>query len=247
MQVNLNRKQNPTLELIGSEEVQAIVGTITPPEAMVVSEIGKATRDMPIICLRARCLLDSVDASALYNMQGVLGCRINFLDSTESFRRFKTKFRKRYGTRYAVEEEYSSPSIYTLRDYDTAWTITQANATSKELLKQLLSSNFEGLSGRIRFRDKTLLQHRTFQTINVVGKSYREVAIWSPDMKESTLELFVKVSYDQGLCFRSRYCAPGKKARPFHTGQGKGDTKVGIYIFLMNVAKLSHVGSSRKS
>ncbi|GMI82636.1 GLUTAMATE RECEPTOR 2.7, glutamate receptor 2.7 [Hibiscus trionum] len=132
-------------------------------------------------------LLDSVDASALYNMQGVLGCRINFVDSTESFRRFKTKFRKSYGTRYAEEEEYSSPSIYALRAYDAAWTIaeamgkSQANATSKEIFKQLLSSDFEGLSGRIRFRNKTLLQHRTFQIINVVGKSYREVAIWSPD------------------------------------------------------------------
>ncbi|KAK8988889.1 hypothetical protein V6N11_030261 [Hibiscus sabdariffa] len=50
--------------------------------------------------------------------------------------------------------------------------------------------------------------------------------------------------FNLGLCFRSRDC--GKKARPFHTGQGKRDAKVRIYIFLMNVAKLSHVGSSRE-
>lgn len=106
-------------------------------------------------------------------------------DSSKSFRRFKTKFRKHYGTRYAEEEEYSNPSIYALRAYDAAWTIAEAmdkspaNATSKELFKQILSSNSEGLSGRIRFRNTTLLKHLpTFQVINVVGKSYREVAIW---------------------------------------------------------------------
>ncbi|KAK8646601.1 hypothetical protein V6N13_120381 [Hibiscus sabdariffa] len=132
-------------------------------------------------------LLDSVDASALYNMQGVLGCRTNFVDSAKYFRQFKTKFRKLYGTRYAEEEEYSNPSIYALRAYDAAWAIAEAmdksrvNATSKELFKQILSSNFEGLSGRIRFRNNTVLQHQTFRIINVVGKSYREVAIWSPD------------------------------------------------------------------
>ncbi|XVF36282.1 hypothetical protein REPUB_Repub19eG0044700 [Reevesia pubescens] len=132
-------------------------------------------------------LLDSVDSSALYNMQGVFGFRTNFIDSSKSFRQFKTKFRKNYGTRYAEEEEYSNPSIFALQAYDAAWTIAQAmeklqaNATSKELLKQILSSNFEGLSGKIRFGNATLLQNRTFQIINVIGKSYREVAVWSPE------------------------------------------------------------------
>lgn len=72
-------------------------------------------------------------------------------------------------------------------ELDAAWTIAEAmdkspaNATSKELFKQILSSNFEGLSGRIRFRNTTILQHLpTFQVVNVVGKSYREVTIWSP-------------------------------------------------------------------
>ncbi|KAL1170469.1 hypothetical protein V6Z11_A05G215700 [Gossypium hirsutum] len=111
-------------------------------------------------------------------------------DSSKSFRRFKTKFRKHYGTRYAEEEEYSNPSIYALRAYDAASTVAEAmdkspaNATSKELFKQILSSNSEGLSGRIRFRNTTLLKHLpTFQVINVVGKSYREVAIWSPQLR----------------------------------------------------------------
>ncbi|OMO78932.1 Extracellular ligand-binding receptor [Corchorus capsularis] len=133
-------------------------------------------------------LLDSVDSSVLYNMQGVLGFRTNFVESSKSFRQFKTKFRKKYGIKYSEEEEYSNPSIFALRAYDAAWTIaqslekTQANATSEELLNQILSSNFEGLSGRIRFENSTLLQQGTFQIINVVGKSYREIAVWSPEL-----------------------------------------------------------------
>ncbi|TYI28097.1 hypothetical protein ES332_A05G220200v1 [Gossypium tomentosum] len=87
-------------------------------------------------------------------------------DSSKSFRR------------YAEEEEYSNPSIYALRAYDAASTVAEAmdkspaNATSKELFKQILSSNSEGLSGRIRFRNTTLLKHLpTFQVINVVGEN----------------------------------------------------------------------------
>ncbi|XVE70082.1 hypothetical protein DITRI_Ditri10aG0043300 [Diplodiscus trichospermus] len=132
-------------------------------------------------------LLDSVDSSALYNMQGVLGFRTNFIDSSNSFRQFKAKFRKNYGTRYTEEEEYSNPSIFALQAYDATWTIARAmeksqeNATSKELFQQIISSNIEGLSGKIRFENDTLLQHGTFQIINVVGKSYREIAVWSPE------------------------------------------------------------------
>ncbi|XWS25609.1 hypothetical protein CRYUN_Cryun27aG0082500 [Craigia yunnanensis] len=323
------RAASSALELIGSEKVQAIIGTITPQEATLVSEIQKATRDMPIISLTSsratvpaalrnqlpffvqmandinlnvQCiaaivnnflwrkvtviyeqnndfsgdsgfitllsdslrladseiehhaafsplsslsdqngaieeklrklksksnrvfivvqsslqfavllfekakqmammekgyvwivtdeiasLLDSVDSSAFYNMQGVLGFRTNFIDSSKSFKQFKTRFRRLYAKRHPDEEEYSNPSSFALRAYDAAWTIAQAvenpqaTVNSKELFKQILSSNFEGLSGRIRFENATLLQHRTFQIINVVGKSYREVAVWSPE------------------------------------------------------------------
>nr|KJB58505.1 hypothetical protein B456_009G212500 [Gossypium raimondii] len=171
-------------------------------------------------------LLDSIDSSALYNMQGVLGFRTRFIDSSKSFRR------------YAEEEEFSNPSIYALRAYDAAWTIAEAmdkspaNATSKELFKQMLSSNFEGLSGRIRFRNTTLLKHLpTFQVINVVGEN---TTFGNMTMKElgpiywpgglqtvpkgwtsfefdedkplkigvparGAFNLFVKVSYDQGI------------------------------------------------
>ncbi|XP_022766476.1 glutamate receptor 2.7-like [Durio zibethinus] len=177
------RSKSNTVFIVVKSSIQFAVLLFEKAKQMAMMEKGYVW----IVTDEIASLLDSVDFSALYNMQGILGCRTNFIDSSKSFRRFKTKFRKNYGMRYAEEEEYSNPSIFALQAYDAAWSIaqgmkkSQANATSRELFKQLLSSNFEGLSGRIRFENASLLQHGTFQIINVVGKSYREIAVWSPE------------------------------------------------------------------
>ncbi|KAK4859850.1 hypothetical protein QYF36_012890 [Acer negundo] len=132
-------------------------------------------------------LLHSLDSSVFDNMQGVLGFRTNFIQSSKSFRQFKTKFRKMYQLKYPEEEEYSNPSIFALRAYDAVWTIAQAiekkspqeKIPSAKLLENMLSSNFEGLSGKIEFKNGKLAENSTFQIINVVGTSYKEMAYWS--------------------------------------------------------------------
>ncbi|KAJ6679112.1 GLUTAMATE RECEPTOR [Salix purpurea] len=43
-----------------------------------------------------------------------------------------------------------------------------------------LRTIFEGLSGTVRFENNVLWQSPSFQIINVVGKSYRVMAVWSP-------------------------------------------------------------------
>ncbi|KAJ4841542.1 hypothetical protein Tsubulata_001750, partial [Turnera subulata] len=124
-----------------------------------------------IITDEVASLLNSVDPSVVDNMEGVIGFRTNFERSSKSFKQFKTRFRRYYESRYPAEEEYSNPSIFALRAYDATLAIAQAlersqgNITSKELAKGVLSSNFEGLSGKV---------------INVVAESYREMALWSP-------------------------------------------------------------------
>ncbi|KAL5558846.1 hypothetical protein UlMin_035057 [Ulmus minor] len=130
-------------------------------------------------------LLDSTDAAVKLNMQGVLGIKTTFEDSRKAFGHFRNRFRRFYGSKYPEEEEHSSPSIFALRAYDAICAISQAlrnlqeNFTPKDLSETLLSINFRGLSGKIRFKNGTLSQSPTFQIINVVGKSYREVAFWS--------------------------------------------------------------------
>jgi hypothetical protein len=130
-------------------------------------------------------LLDSVDSSITYNMQGVLGFKTSFVSSSEAFKEFKIKFRNKYVSEYP-EEENANPSIFALRAYDAAWAIagtikkSQGRVTSKKLLDNILSSNFDGLSGKISFKNGTLSQLPIFRIINVVGKSYREIGFWSP-------------------------------------------------------------------
>jgi hypothetical protein len=45
-------------------------------------------------------LLDSVDSSITYNMQGVLGFKTILESSSENFKQFKIKSRKKYGSKY---------------------------------------------------------------------------------------------------------------------------------------------------
>ncbi|KAL6212460.1 hypothetical protein ACLB2K_017680 [Fragaria x ananassa] len=152
-------------------------------------------------------LLDSVDNSVKYNMQGVIGIKTNFIESTKNFTKFKTRFRRLYGLQYPEEEENSSPSIFALRTYDTMHAIALAmkNVATKYLSQEIVSTEFQGLSGMMEFKNGMLSQSPTFQIINVFGRSYSEIAFWSPhfgfsdnrnkhlDMKERTNHNYVQV------------------------------------------------------
>ncbi|KAG4953535.1 hypothetical protein JHK87_039129 [Glycine soja] len=127
--------------------------------------------------------LDSLDSSVMFNMQGVVGCKTNFMEMSETFKRFKFMFRRKFGLEYPEEENSQLPSIFALRAYDAVWTITHALKKSQgnfSLSENILHSNHEGLSGKISFKDKMLLEPPTFKIVNVIGKGYKELANWSP-------------------------------------------------------------------
>ncbi|GFP91628.1 glutamate receptor 2.7 [Phtheirospermum japonicum] len=128
-------------------------------------------------------LLDSIDLSVIRNMQGVVGLKTDYADDKDYLRDFKTKFRRKYGSEYPNEEENTNPSIYAFRAYDAIWSLVKALQNgSNELTKSILSSvDFEGLSGRISFKNGLLSQKPVFRIVNLIGKSYQEVAIWSPE------------------------------------------------------------------
>ncbi|PPD78429.1 hypothetical protein GOBAR_DD24623 [Gossypium barbadense] len=48
------------------------------------------------------------------------------------------------------------------------------------LLKNILSSNFTGLSGEIHFQQGKLLHDPILRIVNVIGKSYNELDFWLP-------------------------------------------------------------------
>ncbi|KAG5613083.1 hypothetical protein H5410_024364 [Solanum commersonii] len=139
-----------------------------------------------IISNNMASLLDSVEPSVLLNMQGVIGFKANVNEKTECFREFNAKFRKKYRSQYPEEEGYPSPSSYALKAYDATWATAKAmqklsRSNSSELVKSILLSDFEGLSGKVSFKNGMLYQKPTFRIINVIGKSYREVSFWSPE------------------------------------------------------------------
>ncbi|KAL0438725.1 UNVERIFIED_CONTAM: Glutamate receptor 2.5 [Sesamum latifolium] len=133
-------------------------------------------------------LLDSVESSVILNMQGVLGLKTDYADTTGYYKEFKSKFRRKYSLKYPTEEENSSPSVYSFRAYDAVSALVKAfqnsegkKINSTELTHRVSSSNFQGLSGEIRFKNGLLSHKPIFRIVNVIGKSYREVAMWSPE------------------------------------------------------------------
>ncbi|KAF8411017.1 hypothetical protein HHK36_003556 [Tetracentron sinense] len=131
-------------------------------------------------------LLDSANPSVISSMQGILGIKTYFSETSALFRDFYVKFRQNF--RWEYQEEYNfEPGIHALRAYDTISTVVKAmktltsNSTSKMLLENVLLSNFAGLSGEISFEDRELSHTPVFRLVNFVGKSYKELNFWSPE------------------------------------------------------------------
>ncbi|KAF6175241.1 hypothetical protein GIB67_030459 [Kingdonia uniflora] len=125
-------------------------------------------------------LLNSVNSSVLSSMQGILGFKSYFSDTSASFRDFKARFWHKYHSQYPQEESVN-PSIFALRAYDAITTMAQsmekigADSTAIELFQGFLSSDYKGLSGK-------LSQQPTFCIVNVVGKSQVELGFWSKEL-----------------------------------------------------------------
>ncbi|KAK9285018.1 hypothetical protein L1049_024200 [Liquidambar formosana] len=126
-----------------------------------------------------------IPLSVIASMEGVLGFKTYFKDTVASFKDFKTRFRRKFQTEYTDEEEIPDPSVFALRAYDAVWAVAKAmkrlqgTRNLRTLLSSILSSDFKGLSGHIHFINSKLAHVPTFQMVNVVGKSYREMGFWS--------------------------------------------------------------------
>ncbi|PIN00628.1 Glutamate-gated kainate-type ion channel receptor subunit GluR5 [Handroanthus impetiginosus] len=130
-------------------------------------------------------LLDSLNASVISSMEGVLGVTTYFSENMRSFQEFKLQFQRIFRSDYP-DEDNCEPSIYALRAYDSITAIGKAikksnssKSTSTMLLKTLLSSNFKGLSGLISFQNGELIQPSDLKIVNVIGKKYKELGVWS--------------------------------------------------------------------
>ncbi|KAI3457399.1 hypothetical protein Pfo_014062 [Paulownia fortunei] len=135
-------------------------------------------------------LVHSMNASVISSMQGVLGVRRYFPDTGEEFHNFCVKFLGSFHKKYP-EEKNHDPGMFALQAYDATWAVGSAiSAGSKngqQILEKIEETDFNGLSGKIQFKDRKLAPINQFQIINVIGKSYQELGFWSDGLGFSTV------------------------------------------------------------
>ncbi|XP_022715797.1 glutamate receptor 2.7-like [Durio zibethinus] len=129
--------------------------------------------------------LDSFNHSVISSMEGALGIKENYSEESSSYSKFYAQFREIFLSRYPNEDEFK-PGIHALRAYDSIKAIelamkrTSNRRSEKLLLRNILSINFNGLSGKISFKAGELNQTQSLRIVNVVGKKYKEIDFWLP-------------------------------------------------------------------
>ncbi|XP_071726516.1 glutamate receptor 2.7-like isoform X2 [Rutidosis leptorrhynchoides] len=130
--------------------------------------------------------LDSIDPSVLQLVQGALGIKQYYSDKNTQFQNFRTNFKANFRSNYPTEDKFE-PGIHAIRAYDSVETISQAldrlgNLNDTKLLDTILSSNLSGLTDRITFQNGRLSMPQILQLVNIIGKSYKELGFWSPEL-----------------------------------------------------------------
>ncbi|KAJ6433513.1 hypothetical protein OIU84_017242 [Salix udensis] len=153
-------------------------------------------------------LIDTFDTSIISSMQGVLGVKSYYSNSTEMFQHFHFKFNSKFRELYPREPFYE-PCVYALQAYDAMRAVSLAlkdgvnssksfrnsttnslmlSITGEKIVSRISESNFQGLAGAFNFQKGILSPESLFRIINVVGRSYREIGYWTEKLgfSEST-------------------------------------------------------------
>ncbi|OIV91707.1 hypothetical protein TanjilG_26560 [Lupinus angustifolius] len=138
-------------------------------------------------------LLDSVNKSVIPYMEGALGIKTYYSERSSEYQDFEAQFRRTFLAKNS-EEDNRYPGFYALQAHDSIKIVTQAvdrmtknnNSSPNNLLREILSSNFHGLSGQIKFEAGQLLRSPMLQIVNVIGKSYKELCFWTQQQSFNT-------------------------------------------------------------
>ena len=167
---------------------------------MEANNIGMMDKDYVWITTNAiTSQIDSLNASIISSMQGVLGVKSYFSTTPKSYKDFHFRFGVMFHLQYPGEP-IPEPGTSAMQAYDAARAAAIAlmekpnlksctNLTDdvacmhemngQQLLGKILQSNFEGLTGAFNFKEEKLAPIHIFRIVNVVGKSYRELGFWS--------------------------------------------------------------------
>ncbi|KAF9612898.1 hypothetical protein IFM89_004314 [Coptis chinensis] len=149
-------------------------------------------------------MLGSLNNSVIDLMRGVLGVK-PYIPRSRDLNNFRARL-MRMNTFQENTATGHNLDLFCLHAYDTIWALAMAaekvcgnhscrvskmdktatylaeiekSEMGSELLKEILNSEFEGLSGDIRLVDGQL-QPTIFQILNVVGTGEREIGFWIP-------------------------------------------------------------------
>lgn len=150
----------------------------------MAKKMGMMTTDYVwITTASTTSLIHSLNSSVMDSMQGVIGIHSYFPETGPIYHDFYVRFCNKFGLVH-TEEKNHEPGIFALRAYDATLILAQAmnkgiDKNNEGFVDRILSTNYEGLSGKIQFAEKKPPPSRLFQIINVHGRSYRELGFWS--------------------------------------------------------------------
>ncbi|KAK7306587.1 hypothetical protein VNO77_44536 [Canavalia gladiata] len=145
-------------------------------------------------------MLESVNRSVLPSIEGILGIKTYYSTSSNAYTQLQENFQAEHAGIVV-----SKPGYDALRAYDSITIITKAlekmntkSSNSTVFLEEMLSSNFNGLSGNIRFKESHLSYTPIFRIINVANKKYTELDFWTPKLKFTRSYKILKDSEKRG-------------------------------------------------
>lgn len=150
-------------------------------------------------------ILNSMDPSVIDSMQGLIGLR-PYIPPSEELNNFTVKLKNKFpkDNRSPILNELN---IFCLWAYDAVWALARASEeisprksqpeklkslskftnlasisvsqTGSKILKAVLQSKFNGLSGKFQLKDGQL-EPVAFQLVNVVGNGVKGIGFWTP-------------------------------------------------------------------
>lgn len=120
-------------------------------------------------------VLNSLNPSTLYTMQGVLGVK-TYVPRTLELQNFTTRWRRKF------QQEINVNGLW---GYDAGWAIAMAGErigrTHPNLRESFLNTKFKGLSGEVNVAEGQL-EWGNLEIVNVLGNGEKTVGYWRPEM-----------------------------------------------------------------
>ncbi|KAM0844090.1 hypothetical protein ACQ4PT_057293 [Festuca glaucescens] len=151
--------------------------------------------------------MDRLSPEDVDAMQGVVSLQ-PYVELTDDVKNFSARLRERSHLENPSDADVVDLTLMRLWSYDTAWAIASGveaagvpspafqtppqgtaltdldrlgvSATGATLLKAVLATTFDGISGKFKLVDGQL-QLQAYEVVNIIGKGARTVGFWTPE------------------------------------------------------------------